>query len=56
MEKDIKQLANPKEEKKSGVNKTIENPIIASLKNVFIEVALITKFAARYFKELFRMV
>ena len=54
MEKDIKQFANPKDEKKSEVNKTIENPIITSLKNVFIEVALITKFAARYFKELFK--
>ncbi|MES2762644.1 MAG: ABC transporter permease [Bacteroidota bacterium] len=40
-----------KEEKKSSVSHIIEIPLVGSLKNFFTEVALITQFIGRYFKE-----
>lgn len=54
MKKDLKQLADQKEEKKTIPVAEQTKPSFASLKNVFIEVAMISLFAVRYFKEVFK--
>jgi phospholipid/cholesterol/gamma-HCH transport system permease protein len=54
MKQDLNQLADQKEEKKTIPVVEQTKPSFASLKNVFIEVAMISQFAARYFKEVLK--
>ncbi|MBA2612082.1 MAG: ABC transporter permease [Bacteroidetes bacterium] len=54
MKKDLNPIADQKAEKISPEVKNKENSFATSLKDVFIEVALISKFAGRYFKEVFK--
>ncbi len=54
MKKDLKQLAGQKEEKKTIPASEPIKTSFASLKNVFIEVAMISLFAVRYFKEVLK--
>lgn len=54
MEKNVKQLAEKKDEKKENVSKHSQNSVLSLLKDVFTEVAFLTKFGLKFFKELFK--
>ncbi len=53
MEKELKQTAGLKNDKSSESDDN-KNSLLTSLKDFFLEVALISKFAGKYFKELFK--